>query len=237
MLLMSNVTDYSRVILLASSFAEGVRIVPRLPRRPLARRLVALAVGTSLLAAAGLAATAGSASADTVLNVHYALTGTTFIKKLNTTVDLGSGTLASTVDLTTGTSSSTLTLPPATASAKVLNLIPVSATTEMIQNGPASGTVNLTTNTISSTAGVTLKITSLTVAGLPLPVGNSCQTSPFSVTHSSGAGFTVGGGGPISGTYTIPAFHHCLLNTLLLNLTIPGPGNTLNLTLGQLQLG
>jgi len=50
-------------------------------------------------------------------------------------------------------------------------------------------------------------------------------------------GFTVGGGGPISGSYTIPAFHHCLLNTLLLNLTIPGPGNTLNLTLGQLQLG
>ena len=211
--------------------------MPRLPRRPLARRLAALAVGTSLLAAAGLAATAGSASADTVLNVHYALTGTTFIKKLNTTVDLGSGTLASTVDLTTGTSSSTLTLPPATASAKVLGLIPVSATTEMIQNGPASGTVNLTTNTISSTASVTLKITSLTVAGLRLPVGDSCQTSPFSVTLNSGAGFTVGGGGPISGSYTIPAFHHCLLNTLLLNLTIPGPGNTLNLTLGQLQLG
>ena len=208
----------------------------RLPRRPLARRLAALAVGTSLLAA-GLAATAGSASADTVLNVHYALTGTTFIKKLNTTVDLGSGTLASTVDLTTGTSSSTLTLPPATVSMKELGVIPVSATAALVQNGPASGTVNLTTNTISSTASVTLKITSLTVAGLRLPVGNSCQTSPFSVTLSSGAGFTVGGGGPISGTYTIPAFHHCLLNTLLLNLTIPGPGNTLNLTLGQLQLG
>ena len=45
------------------------------------------------------------------------------------------------------------------------------------------------------------------------------------------------GGGAVSGSYTIPAFHHCLLNTLLLNLTIPGPGNTLNLTLGQLQLG
>ena len=107
----------------------------------------------------------------------------------------------------------------------------------MIQNGPAIGTVNTTTNTITSTASVTLKITSLTVSGIRLPVGNSCQTSPFSVTLSSGSGFTVGGGGPVSGSYTIPAFHHCLLNTLLLNLTIPGPGNTLNLTLGQLQLG
>ncbi len=209
----------------------------RMPRRPLALRLAALAVGASLLAAAGVAATAGSASADTVLQVHYALTGTTFIKKLNTTVNLGDGTLSSTVDLTTGTSSSTLTLPPATASVKELGFIPVSATTEMVQNGPATGTVNTSTNTITSTASVTLKITALTIAGLSLPVGNSCETSPFSVTLSSGSGFTVGGGGPISGSYTIPLFHHCGLNTLLLNLTIPGPGNTLNLTLGQLQLG
>ena len=99
----------------------------RLPRRPLARRLAALAAGTTLFAAVGVAATAGSASADTVLNVHYALTGTAFIKKLNTTVNLGSGTLAATVDLTTGASSSTLTLPPATASVKEFGLIPRSA--------------------------------------------------------------------------------------------------------------
>jgi hypothetical protein len=211
--------------------------VSRLPRRPLARRLAALAAGTSLLAAVGVAATAGSASADTVLNVHYALTGTTFIKKLNTTVNLGSGTLASTVDLTTGTSSSTLTLPPATVSVRELGIIPVSATTEMVQDGPAAGTVNTTTNTITSTASVILKITALTIAGISLPVGTSCETSPFSVTLSSGAGFTVSGGGPISGSYTIPPFGHCGLNTLLLNLTIPGSGNTLNLTLGQLQLG
>ncbi len=63
----------------------------RLPGRPLARRLAALTAGTSLLAAAGIAASAGSASADTVLRVHYALTGTTFIKKLDTAVNLGSG--------------------------------------------------------------------------------------------------------------------------------------------------
>ncbi len=209
----------------------------RLPRRPLARRLAALALGSTLLAAGGAAATAGSASADTIINVHYALTGTTFIKKLNTTVNLGSGTLASTVDLTTGASSSTLTLPPAIASVKELGIIPVAATTEMIQNGPATGTVNLNTNTVTSTASVTLKITNLTIAGINAPVGGNCQTSPFSVTLSSGPGFTVGGGGPVSGSYTIPAFRHCGLNTLLLNLTIPGQGNTLNLTLGQLQLG
>jgi len=211
-------------------------MVSRLPRRSIAR-LAALAVGASLLSAAGLAATSGRASADTVVSARYALTGTTFIKKLDATVNLGSGTLAATVDLTTGTSSSTLTLPPATASVRELGVIPVSATTEMIQNGPAAGTVDLNANTITSTASVTLKITHLTIAGLSVPVGSSCQTSPFSVNLSSGPGFTVGGGGPVSGSYTIPAFRHCGLNTLLLNLTIPGPGNTLNLTLGQLQLG
>jgi hypothetical protein len=196
-----------------------------------------MAAGAVLLAAVGVTAAAGGASADTVINAHYAVTGTTYIAKLKTTVDLGSGTLASTVDLTTGASTSTLTLPPATASTKVLGLIPVSATTVMVQNGPASGTVNLNTNTITSTASVTLKITNLTVAGLSLPVGSSCETTPFTIGLSSGPGFTVGGGGPVSGTFTIPLFHHCGLNTLLINLSIPGPGNTLNLTLGQLQLG
>jgi hypothetical protein len=141
------------------------------------------------------------------------------------------------VDLTTGASSSTLSLPPATASVRELGLIPVSATTEMIQDGPATGTVDLNANTITSTASVTLEITALKIAGLPVPVGRSCQTSPFPVTLTSGAGFTVGGGGPLSGSYTIPLFRHCGLSTVLLNLTIPGPGNTLNLTLGQLQFG
>jgi hypothetical protein len=84
---------------------------------------------------------------------------------------------------------------------------------------------------------VNLQITSLTVFGVGIPVGSSCQTSSFTISLASGPGFTIGGGGPVSGTFTIPNFHHCGLNTLLLNLTIPGPGNTINLTLGQLQFG
>ena len=212
----------------------------RLSRRPSRPRF--LAVGTGLLSvglfsAVGLAATAGPASADSTINVHYALTGSTFLKKLNTTVNLGSGTLSSSVDLTTGTASSTLTLPPATASVKEFGIVPVTATTELLQNGPATGPVSLTANTITSTANVTLKITHLTIFGVSLPVGNSCETTPFSITLSSGSGFTVGGGGPLTGTYTIPFFHECGLNTGLLNLTIPGSGNTISLTLGALQLG
>jgi hypothetical protein len=205
-------------------------------------RLAMMAAGIALLATTGVmaasgAASADTASADTVVNAKYAVTGTTFIAKLNTTVNLGSGNLAATVDLTTGASQSTLTLPPATVSVKEFGFIPVTATTEIIQNGTAAGTVNFGANTITSTANVTLKITSLTVFGIGLPVGNQCQTTPFNIGLSSGSGFTVSGGGPVSGSYTIPAFHNCGLNTLLLNLTIPGSGNSINLTLGALQLG
>jgi len=209
----------------------------RFSRRSSRTRLVALAVGACLLSFGGLAAMAGPASADNVINVHYALTGTTFIKKLNTTVNLGSGTLSAAVDLTTGSQTATLSLPPSTISAKEFGVIPVTATSEMIQDGPATGTANLSTNTITSTSTVTLKLTSLSIFGLKVPIGNSCETSPFSVTISSQPGFTIGGGGPLSGTFTIPDFHHCGLSTLALNLTIPGPGNTLNLTLGALQIG
>jgi hypothetical protein len=200
-------------------------------------RLAMMAAGIALLATTGVMAASGAASADTVVNAKYAVTGTTFIAKLNTTVNLGSGNLAATVDLTTGASQSTLTLPPATVSVKEFGIIPVTATTEIIQNGTAAGTVNFAANTITSTANVTLKITSLTVFGISLPVGKACQTTPFNISLSSGPGFTVSGGGPVSGSYTIPAFHNCGLNTLLLNLTIPGSGNSINLTLGTLQLG
>jgi hypothetical protein len=200
-------------------------------------RLALLAAGVAVLAATGVVAASGAASADSVVNVHYAVTGTTYLAKLNTTANLGSGTLASIVDLTTGTSQSTLTLPPATVSVKEFGFVPVTATTELIQNGPAAGTVNFSTNTITSTANVTLKLTNLTIFGVSLPVGDKCQTTPFNIGISSGSGFTVSAGGPVTGTYTIPAFHDCGLNTLLLNLTIPGAGNTLNLNLGPLQLG
>jgi hypothetical protein len=70
-----------------------------------------------------------------------------------------------------------------------------------------------------------------------VPIGGNCESSPFSVSLSSGPGFTVNGGGPLSGSYTFPPMHGCGLLTPVLNMLIPGPGNTFNLTLGPLQPG
>ncbi len=67
-------------------------------------------------------------------------------------------------------------------------------------------------------------------------VGNNCGTSqPVSVTFSGT--FSLTAKSTFSGTYTIPPFAHCGLATLLINLTLPGPGNTISLTLGKGTLG
>ncbi|MGC1286918.1 MAG: hypothetical protein WA895_28720 [Streptosporangiaceae bacterium] len=209
------------------------------------RRRLTLLAASAAAAVAGIAAAtpalaspaAPIAPSDSTVSVSYPVTGSTFIKAIGSTIDLGPGTLSTTADLTTSTLTGTLTLPPATGSFKELGLIPVTATTEMIQDGTATGTVNFTTNAVTTTATDTIKLTSLKVAGVPILVGPSCETSPTTISVSSQAGFNVLNGGTLSGTYTIPQFAHCGLATLLINLTLPGPGNTISLTLGKGTLG
>jgi len=209
------------------------------------RRRLALLAASAAAAVAGIAAAtpalaspaAPTAPSDSTVSVSYPVTGSTFIKAIGGAIDLGPGTLSTTADLTTSTLTGTLTLPPATGSFKELGLIPVTATTEMIQDGTATGTVNFTTNAVTTTATDTIKLTSLKVAGVPILVGPSCETSPATISVSSQAGFNVLNGGTLSGTYTIPPFAHCGLATLLINLTLPGPGNTISLTLGKGTLG
>jgi hypothetical protein len=180
---------------------------------------------------------AAAAPADSTLSATYPVTGSTHIKKLNATVPLGPGSLAVTLDSTNSTLVATLSLPPATVSAAVLGP-PVTATTAFIQDGAATGTADLTANSVQTTARETLQITSLRVAGVPLPVGRSCETIvPASISVSSQPGFNVVFGGTLAGTYAIPPFAHCGLATPLLNLTIPGGGNTISLTLGGATLG
>jgi len=145
--------------------------------------------------------------------------------------------VTSAADLTTSTLTATLTLPPATGSFKELGLLTVTATTKLIHVGQATGTFNFNANTVTTTATAILQLTSLNVAGLNIQVGNSCETSPATITVASQPGFTFGTGGTLAGTYTIPNFRHCGLATLLINLTLPGPGNTISLTLGKPTIG
>jgi len=201
-----------------------------------ALKLLTIATAGALIGL-GLAP-AAVASADTSVTVTYPVSGSTYINALKASVALGPGTLTSTFDLNTSAVSSTLSLPAATASVKELGFIPVTATTQFIQDGAATGTANLGTNSVTVTSQTTLQITSLTVAGVPIPVGHSCQTTtPAGITVTSQPGFKVLSGGDLAGTYTIPRVGHCGLATAPIDFTIPGPGNTITLTLGAAKLG
>jgi hypothetical protein len=214
------------------------------------RSAAILAAGATAVLVAGLGAApalaaplahagpaAAAAPADSTLSATYPVTGSTHIQKLNATVPLGPGSLAVTLDTTTSDLTATLNLPPATVSATVLGL-PVTATTAFIQDGTATGTADLAANSVQTTAKETLQVTSLKVAGVPVPVGRSCESIvPASISVASQPGFNVLFGGTLAGTYAIPLFAHCGLATPLLNLTIPGGGNTISLTLGGATLG
>lgn len=198
-------------------------------------RGIAATALTGLVAALALAATPTAASAsDTMLTVRYPINGSTLVKATNASLTLGPGTLKSTVDLNTGALTAKLNLPPATGSFKELGIVPVTATVALLQNGPTTGNIDLNTGAVTTTSNVTLQITSLSVAGLPVPVGSSCESStPASIMLTSQPGFSIIKGGTVSGTYTIPPFAGCGLVTPVLNLTIAGPGNTISLTLGK----
>jgi hypothetical protein len=193
-----------------------------------------MAASAGLLTVAGVFASSGTASADTTITIRYPVTGTTHLAAPNADLPLGPGKLTATADLTTDAITAKLSLPDATGSFKELGLVPVTATAQLINDGPTTGTIDPNTGSVTTTSLITMRIVSLTVAGIPQLVGNSCETSaPVSVTVASQPGFNILKGGNLDGTYTIPQFANCGLDTLLINLTLPGPGNTITLTLGK----
>jgi hypothetical protein len=196
-------------------------------------RSATLATVAGLAVTVGGIASAGGASAASKLTVKYKVTGSTFLKSINTTASLGPGTLKSTVNLSNGKLTASLALPPATVSFKELGLVPVTATTEFVQDGATTGQLNVSTGAVSTTSKIILKLTNMTVAGLPVPVPSSCQSAPATIKLKSLKGFSVVNGGNLSGTYTIPKFAGCGVLTPVLNLTIPGSGNTIALKLGK----
>lgn len=197
------------------------------------RRLAVIA-SAGLLALGAVLVSPGVASAATTVTLTYPVTGTTHLAAPDGDLALGPGTLTTTVDVTTGAMTADLSLPPATGSFTEFGVVPVKATTQLIPVGQATGTVAKVGGAVTATAKVTLKITSLTVAGLPVLVGPVCESAqPVTITLTSQPGWSPPVGGVLAGSYTIPQFQNCLLATPLINLTIPGPDNTIALTLAK----
>jgi hypothetical protein len=208
------------------------------PKRRTRARLVAAATAGALVGGGAMALDPGMASAATLVHAKYKVSGSTFLKSPNFTLKLGPGTLSSTLNAATGKLTANLSLPDATGSFKQDGIIPVTATTSLINDGPTTGKVNLNTGAVKTKSKITMRIVSLTVSGVNVPVGRSCETStPVVVPLASLRGFNVLFGGKLAGTYTIPQFRHCGLATVLINATIPGSGNTVTFKLGKAKLG
>jgi hypothetical protein len=207
--------------------------------RPLRIRTTMASGLVALAAVFTVAATAVPASATaSTIKATYPVTGSTFLNAPGATLPLGPGKLVAHVNASTGAVKATLTLPNATGSFEELGAIPVTATAHFINDGPTTGTINLSTGAVTSTSHITMQLVSLSVAGIPIPLGPSCETStPAVVQVTSQPGFNLLKGGNLEGTYTIPPFANCLLATPLINLTLTGPGNTITLTLGKAKIG
>lgn len=208
--------------------------------RSLGLRTTAITGTAGLLALIAVIANTGAASASTAspIKATYPVTGSTFIKAPDFTLPLGPGTLSARANLITGRLTATLALPDATGTFKQFGIVPVTATTRFINAAPTTGRINLSTGAIHSTSHITLQLVDLKVAGIDIPVGPACETStPAVVSVASQPGFSIIKGGNLAGSYTIPQFANCGLATVLINLTIPGPGNTLTLTLGKPTFG
>lgn len=193
------------------------------------------------VAAVTLGLSAPAALADTTLTVTYPISGTSHIASTDSDLDLGPGTLTGSVDATTGAvSAGAISLPDATGTFDELGLVPVTATVAFRQVGQITGQVDVATGGLTATSQLTLQITDLKVAGVDVAVGSHCQTTePATVDVSSDSGFNIFTGGTVSGSYTIPDFSGCGLlgiESPVINAVIPGPGNTISLTLGTPQL-
>jgi hypothetical protein len=195
----------------------------------LRRTFVALGLLTSALVTAVVAAP--SVGADPDLDINWVVDAQTHIARLNQDISVTGGSFVGTVDLGTGDLTGDLTLPPATTQLKLGSLPLANVTFELVPVGPVTGHVDLSTLTVTQTSTFNIRIPSIRPVLLPINlVGNRCQTAtPITITMSGPVDLV--NGTTLSGEFTIPQFKNCgLLVTPVLNLVVPGGGNTFSAT-------
>ncbi|MEO6702355.1 MAG: hypothetical protein ABI140_21800 [Jatrophihabitantaceae bacterium] len=193
----------------------------------------AVAVGFALLA---MPTSASAATDPNALNVAYDVSGSSTIARTGSVVKLGPSVINVAIS-SDGSFTGSLPLPPTKTTFKALGLLPTTATVNFVPVGPLTGVLGGPVyNTLTSTANYYLKLTDVSVGGIPAFVGNYCQTIlPVKIAVSSPANqdFDIINGGVLSGTYSIGLFANCGLTTAAIDLLIPGTGNTASLQLSN----
>lgn len=189
-----------------------------------------LALTASALVATPAAVEAQAPPSPPVVMIDWTVDAQTRIASLDIDVDIPGGSFVGSADLGTGIVTGELSLPEATAPVKLLGLPLATMTFKTESVGPVTGTIDLKTLMTSLTSTFHIHLTSLTPLGLPLNlVGDNCRTTtPISVTMTGT--FDLAAGTTLSGEYAIPTFENCGPLTPILNLLVPGDGNTFSAT-------
>lgn len=180
---------------------------------------------------------AGVAAAQPVIFNYDITGGAAHVNKLDSTLQLGTGTLAADIDVATGEFTAELEVDTVHGEFTVFGFVPVSADLDLIQEGPATGTIN--NGAIKAIADVTLKLSNVKIGGIPAFIGDNCRTqTPASVPLESAPGFNPLVGGDLVSTFTIPNYTGCKVLTVIpwvadfaLDALISGPDNDLTITI------
>jgi hypothetical protein len=127
------------------------------------------------------------------------------------------------------------TIPDFTTTIKLLGLLPNHIGLSITETAPTTGTIRPNpggTATTKVTVSSNIRIKSLRVGLLPVPVGRNCHTSSPVILNLDDTGvLDVINGFAFEGFYTIPKLTGCGLVTPTLNLLMAGPNNPYALTL------
>lgn len=186
-----------------------------------------------LVASATFWSAPSAQAADVILPINWNINATTHIKSVNMDVVVPQGTFTGEINLTTGALTGNIALPPAVQEIRFFGIKLASATFAMAPAAPITGHVDLATMDVTVNSSFDFKITKASLALLPRLnlISPGCTgVTPVTVSMTGKVDLT-GAPQSFSSTYTIPKFKNCgLLVTPLLNLVIPGPGNTFSAT-------
>jgi hypothetical protein len=195
-------------------------------------------------AAAATVAMSTSGAQAVTLNVAYDATGTSHVNHTDSDLWIKPTTLSLGVESADGTFTGHLPILPADTKFHVLGLLPIKAQVNFIEAAPLTGALHQTANGIqvTSSASYYIRLSDVLVAGIPTYVGDHCQTADPVVIEAdtpAGSSFDLDNGGELTGTFSIGDFQNCFLETGLINLLVPGSGNTIDLTLsnGRITVG
>jgi hypothetical protein len=191
-------------------------------------RRVAVLLGVTAAALTASVVGVPGAEADPDIPIHQNVAAQTTLKKLNQQLD-SVGTFDGVVDLGDSTLVGDLAFEPSEGSLDILGLEAATVGVAIQPIGQAQGTVDLATSTVQLNSSFNIRILyirPLGVEGINL-VGNNCITSAPVELSTTGtldlATLTV----TLAGEFEIPKLKNCgLFVTPVLNLVVPGPGNT-----------